>query len=355
MVLHRTRSARLFARARHPARRRRQPGARSDGGRICRCSSTARPVRGSGRRRNQFIDARDVVGAAHPRPRAARPGARRGSGGEAGHGFGAPSPLEAQLGGERPRADAVDRTRPLREFRHRSRDKRPRGAGGHTDAIIKFEGCYHGHADAFLSEGRIRRASPWGLRPAGVTGAVSGDTLSRLQRSRFGAAGLQREQRPHRRAHRRADRRQHGCGAAGGQVLAGRGTSARAGRATHLRRGHLQFRASGGARGVTGVRPDLTSSKIIGGGLPVGAYGGRADLMDLVSPAGPVYQAGTLSGARCTTAGLWCLDRLTPRRVDRSPRSAPARRGPRRRHRRRRASAGQRVRIAPDPFFTSRR
>jgi glutamate-1-semialdehyde 2,1-aminomutase len=76
------------------------------------------------------------------------------------------------------------------------------------------------------------------------------------------------------------------------------------------------FRASpGGAQGLTGVRPDLTClGKIIGGGLPVGAYGGRADLMALVAPAGPVYQAGTLSGnPLAMTAGIWALDRLTPR------------------------------------------
>jgi glutamate-1-semialdehyde 2,1-aminomutase len=75
------------------------------------------------------------------------------------------------------------------------------------------------------------------------------------------------------------------------------------------------FRASmGGAQELVGVKPDLTClGKIIGGGLPVGAYGGRADLMDLVSPAGPVYQAGTLSGnPLAMTAGIWCLDRLTP-------------------------------------------
>jgi glutamate-1-semialdehyde 2,1-aminomutase len=76
------------------------------------------------------------------------------------------------------------------------------------------------------------------------------------------------------------------------------------------------FRASpGGAQHIVGVRPDLTClGKIIGGGLPVGAYGGRADLMELVSPAGPVYQAGTLSGnPLAMTAGLWSLDRLTPK------------------------------------------
>ena len=76
------------------------------------------------------------------------------------------------------------------------------------------------------------------------------------------------------------------------------------------------FRAApGGAQQVFDIRPDLTClGKIIGGGLPVGAYGGRADLMDLVSPAGAVYQAGTLSGnPLAMTAGLWALKRLTPK------------------------------------------
>ena len=69
------------------------------------------------------------------------------------------------------------------------------------------------------------------------------------------------------------------------------------------------------AQAIARVTPDLTClGKIIGGGLPVGAYGGRADLMELVSPAGPVYQAGTLSGnPLAMTAGIWCLDRLKPK------------------------------------------
>jgi glutamate-1-semialdehyde 2,1-aminomutase len=73
--------------------------------------------------------------------------------------------------------------------------------------------------------------------------------------------------------------------------------------------------APGGAQQLVGVTPDLTClGKIIGGGLPVGAYGGRADLMQLVAPEGPVYQAGTLSGnPLAMTAGLWALDRLNPR------------------------------------------
>src|SRR6187200_1530244 len=73
--------------------------------------------------------------------------------------------------------------------------------------------------------------------------------------------------------------------------------------------------AAGGAQTVYSVRPDLTClGKIIGGGLPVGAYGGRADLMEMVAPAGPVYQAGTLSGnPLAMAAGLWSLGRLTPK------------------------------------------
>ena len=61
------------------------------------------------------------------------------------------------------------------------------------------------------------------------------------------------------------------------------------------------------------MRPDLTFlGKIIGGGLPVGAYGGRADIMELISPSGGVYQAGTLSGnPLAMTAGLWSLENLT--------------------------------------------
>ena len=68
----------------------------------------------------------------------------------------------------------------------------------------------------------------------------------------------------------------------------------------------------GGAQGRFGIRPDLTClGKIIGGGLPVGAYGGRADLMDQIAPLGPVYQAGTLSGnPLAMAAGLATLDVL---------------------------------------------
>jgi len=64
--------------------------------------------------------------------------------------------------------------------------------------------------------------------------------------------------------------------------------------------------AFGGAQALYGIRPDLTTlGKVIGGGLPVGAYGGRRDIMSMVAPAGPVYQAGTLSGNPLAVAAGW--------------------------------------------------
>jgi glutamate-1-semialdehyde 2,1-aminomutase len=74
------------------------------------------------------------------------------------------------------------------------------------------------------------------------------------------------------------------------------------------------FRLSpSGYQGICKIQPDLTTlGKIIGGGLPVGAYGGRSDIMDMIAPAGPVYQAGTLSGnPLATTAGLAMLNLIT--------------------------------------------
>jgi glutamate-1-semialdehyde 2,1-aminomutase len=74
------------------------------------------------------------------------------------------------------------------------------------------------------------------------------------------------------------------------------------------------FRLSpSGYQGICQIQPDLTTlGKIIGGGLPVGAYGGRSDIMDMIAPAGPVYQAGTLSGnPLATTAGLAMLTHIT--------------------------------------------
>jgi glutamate-1-semialdehyde 2,1-aminomutase len=234
--------------------------------------------------------------------------------------FGAPSPLEAQLG-ERVRAlmPSIERVRFVSSGTEAAMSAvRVARAATRRDGIIKFEGCYHGHADAFLvkaGSGALTLGTP---TSPGVTRAASGDTLvadyndlDSVQRvfsanaGRIAAlivepiAGNMGVVPP-------ADGFLRGlrdiCTAHGALLIFDEVISG--------------FRASaGGAQGLMRIRPDLTClGKIIGGGLPVGAYGGRADLMDLVSPAGPVYQAGTLSGnPLAMTAGLWCLDRLTPR------------------------------------------
>jgi glutamate-1-semialdehyde 2,1-aminomutase len=82
----------------------------------------------------------------------------------------------------------------------------------------------------------------------------------------------------------------------------------------------------GGAQARFGIRPDLTTlGKIIGGGMPIGVYGGRADLMELVAPAGPVYQAGTLSGHPLSmAAGIATLTELDDQRYTALEESAAA-------------------------------
>jgi len=234
--------------------------------------------------------------------------------------FGAPSPLEVALG-EKVRAlmPSLERVRFVSSGTEAAMSavRVARAATG-RDGILKFEGCYHGHADSFLvkaGSGALTLGTP---TSPGVTKAVSADTIvasyndiasvhTALNRHRgavgaviiepiAGNMGLVPPADGFLRALREA------CTSAGALLIFDEVISG--------------FRAAaGGAQSLSGVTPDLTClGKIIGGGLPVGAYGGRADLMDLVSPAGPVYQAGTLSGnPLAMTAGLWCLERLTPK------------------------------------------
>jgi glutamate-1-semialdehyde 2,1-aminomutase len=234
--------------------------------------------------------------------------------------FGAPSPLEVALG-ERVRAlmPSIERVRFVSSGTEAAMSavRVARAATG-RDRILKFEGCYHGHADAFLvkaGSGALTFGTP---TSPGVTRAASADTLVAGYND---TASVQRE----------FDANRGQIAAVIVEPIAGNmgvvppaDGFLRAVREMCTADGALLifdevisgFRASGGgAQAIAGVRPDLTClGKIIGGGLPVGAYGGRADLMDLVSPAGPVYQAGTLSGnPLAMTAGLWSLDRLAPR------------------------------------------
>jgi glutamate-1-semialdehyde 2,1-aminomutase len=192
-----------------------------------------------------------------------------------------------------------------------------RGATG-RDKIVKFEGCYHGHADSFLVQAGSGALTLGVPTSPGVPAAAAADTLLARYNDLGSVDAL-------------VDRHADQIAAVIVEPIAGnmgvvppRDGFLAGLRDLCTRRGILLifdevisgFRAGpGGAQKLFGVRPDLTClGKIIGGGLPVGAYGGRADLMQLVAPAGPVYQAGTLSGnPLAMTAGLWSLGELSPK------------------------------------------
>jgi len=181
--------------------------------------------------------------------------------------------------------------------------------------ILKFAGGYHGHADPLLVEAGSGVATLGIPGTPGITPGAAGDTIV----VRYNALA---------EVEAAWERWPRGIAAvivepvAGnmGVVPPGPGFLARL-RDLTRREGALLifdevitgFRvARGGAQARYGVTPDLTClGKVIGGGLPVGAYGGRRDLMQLVAPAGPVYQAGTLSGNPLTVAaGQATLDQL---------------------------------------------
>ena len=184
------------------------------------------------------------------------------------------------------------------------------------DRIVKFAGCYHGHGDAFLVQAGSGATTLGVPTSPGVARGTAADTLiahyndlesvdrvCRAHRGKVAAvivepiAGNMGVVPP---APGFLEGLRQLCDDGGillifDEVISG-------------------FRAArGGAQAVYGVRPDLTClGKIIGGGLPVGAYGGRADLMAQVAPAGPVYQAGTLAGnPLAMTAGIWALSNLS--------------------------------------------
>lgn len=185
------------------------------------------------------------------------------------------------------------------------------------DLIIKFDGGYHGHADSLLVEAGSGAATLSIPGSAGVARSVARQTLVATYNDLDSVHALMR-----------ADRDQVAAVIVE-PVAANMGVVPPADgfldglRELTLEHGALLifdevitgFRVGpGGAQELYGVHPDLTVlGKIIGGGLPVGAYGGRADLMNLVAPSGPVYQAGTLSGHPAVmAAGEATLLQLTP-------------------------------------------
>ncbi len=181
-----------------------------------------------------------------------------------------------------------------------------RGCTG-RDLVLKFEGCYHGHVDALLVEAGSGLATFGIASSAGIPAATARDTIvlplddeeALKQAFRRHGANLAAAivepmpanngllvQRPEYLRLLRQLCTEHGAVLIFDEVLSG-------------------FRVPGvTVGGQLGIEPDLvTLGKVIGGGLPVGAYGGPARLMDQLSPLGPVYQAGTLSGNPLAVAG----------------------------------------------------
>ncbi len=230
--------------------------------------------------------------------------------------FGAPNELEVQLAEEI--VDAVPSIEMVRMVNSgteatMSAIRLARGATG-RDKLVKFEGCYHGHADSLLVKAGSGVATLGLPDSPGVPASLAqhtltvpfnnptaledvfkqhGDIAAVIIEPVVGNMGCVPPQ-PGFLEFARAITKRHGALLIFDEVMTG-------------------FRlARGGAQELYGISPDITClGKIIGGGLPVGAYGGPRELMRHMAPAGPIYQAGTLSGnPLAMTAGLLTLQRL---------------------------------------------
>ena len=180
------------------------------------------------------------------------------------------------------------------------------------DKIIKFEGCYHGHGDSFLSKAGSGVATLGLPDSPGVTRSTAKDTLNARYNDISSVEQLIDENKGEIAAvFIEPVAGNMGCVPADADFLkALREICTEKSIVLVFDEVMSGFRvAKGGAQELYGVRPDLsTFGKIIGGGLPVGAYGGRRDIMQMVAPSGPVYQAGTLSGnPLAMTAGIETL------------------------------------------------
>jgi glutamate-1-semialdehyde 2,1-aminomutase len=166
--------------------------------------------------------------------------------------------------------------------------------------IVKFEGCYHGHADALLVKAGSGVATLGIPGSAGVPEEFTQFTLA-LPYNDIGALDAAFEKFKHQIACVIVEPVVGNMGCvppARGYLEALRGIASGDKALLIFDEVMTGFRlAYGGAQELYSIQPDLTTmGKIIGGGLPVGAYGGPSEIMDLVAPLGPVYQAGTLSG-----------------------------------------------------------
>jgi glutamate-1-semialdehyde 2,1-aminomutase len=253
-----------------------------------------------------------ILGHAHPTViEAIRHAAERGTS------YGAPCPAEVELAERVVRAlPSIEKVRFVSSGTEAAMSalRLARGFTG-RDKIVKFEGCYHGHADALLAAAGSGVATLAIPGSPGVPAGTVADTLLAPYNDGAAVSAL-------------FDRHGHEIAAVIVEPVAGNMgcVAPQPGFLAHLR---LLTRSAdallifdevitgfrlglGGAQGLFGIAPDLTClGKILGGGLPVGAYGGRADVMACVAPEGPVYQAGTLSGnPLAMAAGCAVLDLL---------------------------------------------
>ncbi len=233
--------------------------------------------------------------------------------------FGAPSPLEIEL------ARLVQSFMPAVEMLRfvnsgtEATMSALRLARAHTGRtkIIKFEGCYHGHADQLLVQAGSGVATLGLPDSPGVAAAVAEDTLV-ARFNDLGAVEAVFKRFPDQIAAVIVEPVAGNMGVVPpleGFLEGLRELTAAAGSVLIFDEVMTGFRvAPGGAQGLFRIQPDLTTlGKVIGGGLPVGAYGGKRELMEQIAPSGSVYQAGTLSGNPVAmAAGVATLKALQP-------------------------------------------
>jgi glutamate-1-semialdehyde 2,1-aminomutase len=231
--------------------------------------------------------------------------------------FGAPTDLEIQLA--QMVIDAVDSVDVVRMVNSgteatMSAIRLARGATG-RDIVIKFDGCYHGHADTLLVAAGSGVATLGIPGSPGVPAAVARHTLS-LPFNDKDAIHKVMDEKGDKIACVIVEPVAGNMGLvppADGFLETLREVTAKHGAVLIFDEVMTGFRvAYGGAQSLYGIVPDLTCfGKVIGGGLPVGAYGGKKDIMAQIAPQGNVYQAGTLSGNPIAmTAGIATLEQL---------------------------------------------
>ncbi|MBI2822194.1 MAG: glutamate-1-semialdehyde 2,1-aminomutase [Acidobacteria bacterium] len=231
--------------------------------------------------------------------------------------YGAPSPLEIELAHRiLERVPSLDKIRFVNSGTEATMSalRLARAATG-RDLILKFDGCYHGHADSLLVQAGSGVAT-FGLPDSpGVPSAFAALTLS-VPFNDLDAVQRMFQTHPGRIAAVIVEPIPGNMGVVlpeEGFLARLRHITAHDGALLILDEVMTGFRvAYGGAQEIFGIDPDLTCfGKVIGGGLPVGAYGGKKRYLSLIAPEGPVYQAGTLSGnPLAMAAGVATLDQL---------------------------------------------